>query len=90
MILQRNPSYNALDELRMAAKKVSRTHVLVSAGSGGDQTTGKYQCYAIEYNVLANAYHIWCAVGAIRLPNDITLSHNGHISLQLHDLPCTL
>ena len=66
MILQRNPSYDALDQLRMAAKKVSGTHVLASAGSGGDQTTGQYRCYAIEYNVSANV--LWCAVGAIRLP----------------------
>ena len=71
MILQRNPSYNALAELERAAKEVSGTHVLASAGSGGDQTTGKYQCYAIKYNVLANVYHMVCSRCYIRLPNTL-------------------
>ena len=41
MIMQRNPSHNALDALGRSECEVSGTYVLVSAGSVGDQTAGK-------------------------------------------------
>ena len=54
VIMQRNPSYNALDALETSECEVSGTYVVASAGSGGDQTMGKYKCSyvcSIVYNI---------------------------------------